>query len=196
MKKCKECGGGGKICKELCVSCYSRQWRKTNREKVNANARKWKRNNPEYMREYIGQYHKDNRERRLGCAKEWRKNNTDRVNENSRRWTKNNPKKRREYRLRWQRLNPGRVAQYSLDYIKRNPGRGPRRFRNADYHEWRLGVYERDDYTCQQCFKKGVFLNAHHIKSWAEYPQYRFDIENGVTLCAPCHTKEHRKVRR
>ena len=32
------------------------------------------------------------------------------------------------------------------------------------YKNWRTKVFERDKYTCQNCFKTGVFLHAHHIK--------------------------------
>jgi 5-methylcytosine-specific restriction endonuclease McrA len=58
--------------------------------------------------------------------------------------------------------------------------------------EWRKKIYERDNYTCQICndrSKRGhpVILNAHHIKSFAEYPEERYDINNGMTLCRDCH---------
>jgi len=55
------------------------------------------------------------------------------------------------------------------------------------YKEWRSKVFERDNWTCQTCRKRGVELNAHHIKSWANYPEFRYDLNNGVTLCVECH---------
>lgn len=60
------------------------------------------------------------------------------------------------------------------------------------YRKWRDNVYKRDNYTCQVCgIKSGcgraVVLCADHIKPWAIYPKLRFDIDNGKTLCVPCH---------
>lgn len=58
-------------------------------------------------------------------------------------------------------------------------------------HRWRTDVYQRDKYTCQRCKAKGVTLHAHHIRPFATHPGLRFDVQNGITLCVPCHGKEH-----
>lgn len=58
---------------------------------------------------------------------------------------------------------------------------------SIEYKQWRLSVFERDGYMCQVCKKIGVYLEAHHIKSWANYPKLRFIVDNGITLCKECH---------
>lgn len=61
--------------------------------------------------------------------------------------------------------------------------------KSAQYIQWRKSVFLRDDYTCQACGKKGCYIEAHHIKSFAKYPNIRFDLNNGITYCRPCHIK-------
>lgn len=61
--------------------------------------------------------------------------------------------------------------------------------REVRYKIWRDSVYQRDNYTCQECREKGGKLTSHHIKSWAKYPELRYDINNGITLCLNCHKK-------
>ncbi len=55
------------------------------------------------------------------------------------------------------------------------------------YRLWRLSVFERDQFTCQSCGQKGGKLNVDHIRPFAHYPELRFDMNNGRTLCVSCH---------
>lgn len=57
----------------------------------------------------------------------------------------------------------------------------------VDYKLWREEIFKRDDWTCQMCGKKGVYLNADHIKPFAYFPDLRFELSNGRTLCRDCH---------
>lgn len=63
---------------------------------------------------------------------------------------------------------------------------------SLEYKIWRKAVFERDSYTCIWCgLKSGngktVILNADHIKPFAYFPELRFAIDNGRTLCIDCH---------
>ena len=63
---------------------------------------------------------------------------------------------------------------------------------SLDIKQWRETVFIRDDYTCRWCKVrsgngKAVILHADHIKPFAWYPELRFEITNGQTLCEPCH---------
>lgn len=51
---------------------------------------------------------------------------------------------------------------------------------------WRECVFVRDNFICQQC-KQGGKIEAHHIHMWSKYPDLRFDVDNGITLCEECH---------
>ena len=90
-----------------------------------------------------------------------------------------------------------------------------------EYTNWRLEVFKRDNYTCQDCGdNKGHNLNAHHIKSFQkilnEFLQYYsqfspleeksiltrlaityepfWNISNGITLCENCHKNARQKL--
>jgi len=62
------------------------------------------------------------------------------------------------------------------------------------YRLWREAVFERDNWTCVWCGARScratkVILNADHIKPFALFPELRFAIDNGRTLCFECHKK-------
>ena len=71
------------------------------------------------------------------------------------------------------------------------------------YRQWRSDVFTRDDFTCQFCGERGGILNADHIKQLslildenniktledAENCEELWNINNGRTLCVPCHKR-------
>ena len=67
--------------------------------------------------------------------------------------------------------------------------KAPSRGRPENY-QWRKAVLNRDGHRCQQCGATER-LHAHHVKEWAKYPDLRFDVDNGLTLCEDCHTEKH-----
>lgn len=120
-----------------------------------------------------------------------------------------------EKRLEWSRrakelglgkwMN-GRTPQFLLDGTHNHPsgekssrwkgGITPENTRirtSQEYNTWRKKVFDRDWYTCTKCKYKTRDIVAHHIKSFSKYPELRFDIDNGITLCTCCHIKLHKE---
>lgn len=78
----------------------------------------------------------------------------------------------------------------------------------TQYKDWRIAVFERDNYTCQECSArsgngKKIVLNADHIEMFALLLRKHgidsvqnalicaelWNISNGRTLCVECHRK-------
>lgn len=60
---------------------------------------------------------------------------------------------------------------------------------STEYKLWRTSVFLRDNFTCVFCMKRGGKIQADHIKPFSMFPELRFSIDNGRTLCISCHTK-------
>lgn len=61
---------------------------------------------------------------------------------------------------------------------------------HAKYQQWRKLVFSRDGYRCQHCGATQK-LHAHHIKPFRDNPSLRLSVDNGLTLCQPCHKRVH-----
>lgn len=59
--------------------------------------------------------------------------------------------------------------------------------KSKEYKQWRIEVYKKDYFACQQCGYKGKDIIAHHIYPFSKYLEYRFEVKNGITLCRTCH---------
>ena len=70
----------------------------------------------------------------------------------------------------------------------RHSGKTPIK-QSIEYKLWRKAVFERDNYTCKHCNERGGELQADHIKPQSVFPELRLDLNNGQTLCRPCHLK-------
>ena len=75
--------------------------------------------------------------------------------------------------------------------FKRDPNRPERLYirGSSAYSRWRKAVFERDNYTCRFCGKRGGRIDADHIKTFFLYPELRLDVNNGRTLCEECHRR-------
>ena len=64
------------------------------------------------------------------------------------------------------------------------------------WKECKAKVLKRDNYKCVICGVNNKKLQAHHLKSFSDYPKLRFDISNGVTICKNCHEEFHNRYGR
>lgn len=63
--------------------------------------------------------------------------------------------------------------------------------KSTSLKDWKIAVIKRDNYICQICGQRGEELHIHHIKVFAKYPEERFNVDNGITLCRDCHVDLH-----
>jgi len=115
----------------------------------------------------------------------------------------------KEWKRKISKANKGQIAhnkgkameeeqknKIRITHLKRWDKIGRKKIRlqhgNSEYTVWRKKVFTRDSFVCQECKRRGRLLNAHHIKTFALYPELRYDINNGITLCEGCHKNLHK----
>lgn len=77
------------------------------------------------------------------------------------------------------------------------------------YCSWRISIFVRDNWTCQECGKNKCYVEAHHKKSFALIIKENnietmaqalkckelWNLFNGVTLCKECHDETKKENR-
>ena len=62
---------------------------------------------------------------------------------------------------------------------------------SSRYMGWMFSVKNRDRWKCRienaGCHGK---LEAHHILNWVDYPELRYEVNNGITLCHAHHPRK------
>jgi transketolase len=106
-----------------------------------------------------------------------------------------------ETKTKISQANKGKVVSYEVRqklrvaHLRRWDGIGRKtmsiydRNKDSKYIVWRNSVLHRDKYICVHCGRIGGKLQAHHIISWYESLEGRYDLNNGITLCEECHKK-------
>jgi 5-methylcytosine-specific restriction endonuclease McrA len=67
-------------------------------------------------------------------------------------------------------------------------------YNSAAWKKCRGLILLRDNYLCQECLSEGQVISAdmvHHIKSFDDHPEFALDMDNLISICHPCHNKEH-----
>lgn len=65
--------------------------------------------------------------------------------------------------------------------------------KRVEYIKWREEVFTKDSYLCQICGKNTRDLHPHHLNGFDKFIEQRFDVNNGVTLCAKHHKQFHKE---
>lgn len=62
---------------------------------------------------------------------------------------------------------------------------------NPEYKQWRHDIWKRDNFKCRMANEKcSGKIEAHHILGWTTYPELRYEINNGITLCHAHHPRK------
>lgn len=81
----------------------------------------------------------------------------------------------------------------SKDNIRGYVSQRARGKQQAEQQKWAMSVKERDGFRCKNtnCNSRTGIMHAHHIRNYADYPEFRLEISNGITLCERCHRDFH-----
>jgi hypothetical protein len=109
-----------------------------------------------------------------------------------RKWTESQIEKRKNYKPSEETKRKISLANGGTG-IPQRPTKRYYHLRDKKYFKWRTKVFERDNWTCQTCGLRACYLEPHHIKGWAKYPELRYEVENGVALCRDCHRLTRKK---
>jgi len=72
---------------------------------------------------------------------------------------------------------------------------------NPNYQDWKIKIFKRDNFTCQNCKYFGHLIEAHHIKLFSDICKENnilniedaikcnelWRLDNGITYCIKCH---------
>lgn len=71
----------------------------------------------------------------------------------------------------------------------------------AAYREWKVAALKAANWKCSKCNLEHysfcdhcghrVRLHVHHIRSFDEFPELRYEVSNAEVLCDRCHWMEH-----
>ena len=72
--------------------------------------------------------------------------------------------------------------------VRKGSGISKKKTSNASLlRDWSKKVRDRDGFKCQVCGRTDI-THAHHILCKERYPEFKLEIDNGITLC-PYHHK-------
>lgn len=155
------------------TKAYNKKYYLENKEKLDATNKAWVKANPE---------------KSAALKRTWEKANAEKYAAQKRTWNKANPEKCAAQKRTWAKANrEKRNACNKTYYLKLNLAN--KNISQRTLHAWSAQVRERDT-ACLYCGSTDK-LHAHHILSKSKHPEHALFLNNGITLCEPCHIQEH-----
>lgn len=69
------------------------------------------------------------------------------------------------------------------------------KLKDPRWQKKRLEIFQRDQFTCQECSDTKSTLHAHHIYYEPASEPWEYFNEALITLCASCHEIEHEAMK-
>ncbi|KAB2334268.1 HNH endonuclease [Bacillus mesophilum] len=70
-------------------------------------------------------------------------------------------------------------------------------YKTSVWKSRREKILRRDKYCCRECKRYGKNREAttvHHVNPLEDYPQWRLESWNLISLCGKCHEKMHDRI--
>jgi hypothetical protein len=95
-----------------------------------------------------------------------------------------------EHRLAISRGNRRNVEKGTHNLLRHGKGHKDLYRQRIEYKIWKEKLLKKCGGRCELCGKTQR-LHAHHIKSFYDFPELKYEESNGKILCISCHMRHH-----
>jgi len=184
---------------------YYREYRKRNREKINASSKKyydshkeehaertsnWRKENKDLVSKRRKELYDANPEKYRAASKKYYAENTASAIESVKRYMKNNIAAVAERKKKWYEDNQDRNRNYSHKRRATVYNVEGGHFTDAEFHE----LCEKYDNKCLRCGQTDVKLTADHVIPISLGLPHTDEITNIQPLCLSCNSRKHTKT--
>lgn len=128
------------------------------------------------------------KEEKSAYKKAWYLDNKEKHSKQMKAWRLAHKEESAVYNKAWQKANPEKKNANNKAYLLRLNLMN-KNISKRTLAAWAVQVKERD--TSCLCCSATDNLHAHHILPKINFPHYALLVDNGITLCDPCHIQEH-----
>lgn len=163
------------------------QYCQNNKKQRSYNGRRWYEDHSEELQ----QKRIEEKEDKQNYDKSYYVKNEKKVKQNRKR----RAKEIKEYGKMYYIVNKEKIKRYTKKRMAENPEQFLE-FAGRKREAWRQSIYKKFNYMCQACrtyLPKKNGLNAHHIFPKSDFPNLKYNLDNGICLCKDCHKDFHKK---